>query len=396
MVVNRNINFIPRKSYPMLSPREIYGLLRKNGLDDEQARAIGQSLNTIFNKFAVDERLNYDLIEAKLAQIGVETTTPSPTSGVQINAPLIVNGGSGGIIKTTPNGVNWESQGNPTNSVDWTSSFAYSDTLGLFVGATGTSKTDTKLWYSPDGKVWSPGTLPAHTPTTTVIQFISWDPINQLFIITCRDASSADYYTSVDGKTMVFLGNVLGAGGVAKFIDSQQAIIRAHQVNGTPDNVFVDKSVDGGANWTSMGTCTAAKLTPVTITGYGSIIAIGGSISISGGNTLISTTNNGTSWATRTANGALTVAALTVNPTTGLLVACINTSKPYRSTDGITWTVATTASTSNNGNMLTWWKDRYVKTGNNTSVWEWSFDAITWVASANGSSPINNNMSDGR
>lgn len=63
MGVNRNERFIPRKSFPTLSPGYIRNLLEKNGLDDQTVSGITSAFTAIFNKFAADERLNYDVIE---------------------------------------------------------------------------------------------------------------------------------------------------------------------------------------------------------------------------------------------------------------------------------------------------------------------------------------------
>lgn len=59
-------NFIPRKSWPTISPSFIRNKLITSGLDEKIAGPITDTFSSIFAKFAVDERLNYDVIERAL------------------------------------------------------------------------------------------------------------------------------------------------------------------------------------------------------------------------------------------------------------------------------------------------------------------------------------------
>lgn len=71
MTVNRSSNFfIPRKNYFAAAPSFVRGKLLQQGLDPDIALPLAQGLQGIFNKFAVDERLNYDIIEAGLGTVG--------------------------------------------------------------------------------------------------------------------------------------------------------------------------------------------------------------------------------------------------------------------------------------------------------------------------------------
>lgn len=70
MVVNRNPNLIPRKSYFTVSPSIIREMLVSNGLDQQMVEPLTQTLGKLFNKFGADERLNYDVIERAMNRSG--------------------------------------------------------------------------------------------------------------------------------------------------------------------------------------------------------------------------------------------------------------------------------------------------------------------------------------
>jgi len=70
MAVNRNPTHIPKKSYPMLSSSKIKSVLLSSGIDSELANSLTDALRKILDQQAVDERLNYDVIEKGLANVG--------------------------------------------------------------------------------------------------------------------------------------------------------------------------------------------------------------------------------------------------------------------------------------------------------------------------------------
>lgn len=70
MTINRADGFIPRKNYFAAAPSFVRSKLLQHGLDPDIALPLAQGLQGIFNKFAIDERLNYDVIENNLGGVG--------------------------------------------------------------------------------------------------------------------------------------------------------------------------------------------------------------------------------------------------------------------------------------------------------------------------------------
>lgn len=103
MAVNRNPNHIPKKSYFAVSPQVLRATMAKHGVPDELVGPITNSLNSIFGKFAADERLNYDVIEkhfgndhdARPGTLVIASTDSSALSqaGADVVIPGIDSGG---------------------------------------------------------------------------------------------------------------------------------------------------------------------------------------------------------------------------------------------------------------------------------------------------------------
>lgn len=81
MAVNRKDGYIPRKSYFTVSPGYIKNLLGQKGVDEKLVGPLSDTLITIFNKFSVDERLNYDVIERGLSSGGGDFPAPWGSRG---------------------------------------------------------------------------------------------------------------------------------------------------------------------------------------------------------------------------------------------------------------------------------------------------------------------------
>lgn len=64
--VARKAGFIPRKSYPMVNVGHLRGMLLAEGLEIAPASAIARVLSKVLEKQAIDERLNYTVIERSL------------------------------------------------------------------------------------------------------------------------------------------------------------------------------------------------------------------------------------------------------------------------------------------------------------------------------------------
>lgn len=66
---------IPRKNYFALAPSFVRNKLLEKGVNETVAQPMADALQAIFNKFAVDERLNYEIIEKFLRGVGSGEST---------------------------------------------------------------------------------------------------------------------------------------------------------------------------------------------------------------------------------------------------------------------------------------------------------------------------------
>ena len=312
----------------------------------------------------------------------------SPTSVYNValfNGTLFVAGGNTGLIKTSTDGLTWNTRtSNTTSSI---SALIWTGALHVYATNSG------GLGTSTDGITWTART----SGTTSTINALAYDgtlyhAAGCNFGLTSTDAITWTANATYTGTTstinsIIFAGGIYvfaGQGGVLK--TSTDGITWTNRTSGTSSNInaltfgtVYAYAGDGGVLATSTDAITWNAQTSGTTS---SIFSLGynGSLYLYGGaaGTLASSTD-GVTWTPRTSN--------TTNSINGL--ASFNGFSAYAapganmgsSTDGITWYSRVKANSNAGYNTLTYGGPQFVAGGNSgtmeTSPTDYLYDETT-------------------